>query len=104
MDCGTCGSQDTVKKTGVSKKTGQPWTAYDCNESQCKNEKGYPSRTFVPTARGPKQNLTPQPMGDMKSIMQKLDYIISCLPPSKKKIVTDTLEFKDIPDAEENPF
>lgn len=47
MDCSFCGSQDTTPSQGVSKKTGKPWKAVDCNEPKCKNEKGYPNRTFI---------------------------------------------------------
>lgn len=80
MDCSICGSQDTTMKTGIS-KTGKnarkPWKAYDCNEPQCKNEKGYPSRTFAPLPRssggnfgvpGQMQRVTPNLEGKLEMI------------------------------------
>ena len=54
MECQYCGSQDTTPKTGISKSgknVGKPWKAYDCNEPHCKNEKGYPNRTFAPVGK-----------------------------------------------------
>lgn len=107
MQCGTCGSQDVTLKRGISKSgknVGKPWTAYDCNEKECKNEKGYPSRTFVPTPRqaGPVQQAGGN-LGDLKSIVGKLDLIINAL---KKKgiIIPDTIEREDISEIEETPF
>lgn len=53
MQCSVCGSESTTFVQGISKKTGRPWKAYDCNEPRCKNEKGYANRTFSYTPNGP---------------------------------------------------
>ena len=86
MDCGTCGSQDTTFKQGVSKKTGKPWQAYDCNNPSCKGETGYPSRTFVFTPKsrenGPKGHKTApvaQANGSNIEVLKKLDQILEIL-------------------------
>lgn len=55
MDCPVCGCQDTKFVTGIAKSgrnIGQPWSAYDCQNPQCKNEKGFSTRTFVKTQPG----------------------------------------------------
>ena len=59
MDCSFCGSQSTTYKSGISKSgknAGKHWEGYDCNEPQCKNEKGYPNRTFAPRKKAPMGN------------------------------------------------
>ena len=95
MDCSVCGSQDTTPVSGTSKKTGQPWKAYDCNEKECKNEKGYPSRTFVPTPRGTFKKSFSKPSGGSDQstlILKKLDLIIKAL------------NIKETVKEEESPF
>lgn len=103
MDCSVCGSQDTVIKRGISKagkNKGLPWTAYDCNEPQCKNEKGYPSRTFVNTPK-PKLNAPiPQSNGDIVGLHRKLDAIMKHL--NISLIIADPIR-NQVAD-EETPF
>lgn len=105
MQCSVCGSQDTTPKQGISKSgknAGQPWKAYDCNEPQCKNEKGYPSRTFVPMAR-PKApvgnsvagNSAPAVSGNLE---KKIDRILAIL----EKNLGKTVEVQD--DSHDLPF
>lgn len=100
MQCGTCGSQDTTIKRGMSKKTGQPWTAYDCNEPQCKNEKGYPSRTFVPTPRKAGASPTPVVSGTLE---KKVDQILAILKANFKTEITRE-EISSLPEQEDSPF
>jgi len=94
MQCGVCGSQSTTFKEGISKigkNAGKPWKAYDCNEPQCKNEKGYPSRTFVPMARtAPAKPGVPS--NDIKSITTKIDRILSILEKNFGKVVVEPVE------------
>jgi hypothetical protein len=104
MQCSVCGSQDTTLKQGISKtgkNAGKLWKAYDCNEAQCKNEKGYPSRTFVPMARpqGAKAD-SGSPLGDMKTIVTKLDKILAILEKNFGKTVIAVEE----PEETESPF
>ena len=102
MQCGTCGSQDTTPKQGISKSgknIGKPWKAYDCNEKECKNDKGYPSRTFVPMGR---QALnTPTPVGN--SLEKKVDQILAILKANFKVAKTE-IAHEEISDLEETPF
>ena len=86
MDCGTCGSQDTTIKRGISKKTGKPYVGYTCNEPTCVNDKGYPNMTFAPAPRGPQNapkaaNPTPRTTGldPNIAINKKLDRILAIL-------------------------
>lgn len=82
-DCSVCGSQDTTFKSGISKtgkNAGKPWRAWDCNEPQCKNEKGYPNRTFEFTGKPRVQGKPVQvPNGDFQGIHRKLDMILNAL-------------------------
>jgi len=102
--CGTCGSQDTTFKQGISKASGKPWKAYDCNEPQCKNDKGYPSRTFVFTPK-PKgsasapQNTprSPQTQGN-GTLEAKIDQILRILKANFPEQETH------VPDEESTPF
>lgn len=84
--CQKCGSQDTKFVSGTSKKTGKPWSGYDCQEPGCVGDTGYPTRTFAfqPKSRqnasnGPKtgSNSAPNPPGS--SIEKKLDEILEIL-------------------------
>lgn len=77
MDCSVCGSQDTTFKQGVGKKG--PWSAYDCNEPECKNDKGYPNRTFVPRKKAPMATPAPRQSVDLSSVNKKLDLIMKAL-------------------------
>ena len=99
MECSVCGSQDTTPKQGISKKTGKPWKAYDCNESGCKNDKGYPNRTFAPfggknVATGLK---TPNNGIVAGSLEVKIDKILAILntnfPPNVEETNEETSPF-----------
>lgn len=85
MQCGTCGSQDTTPKSGISKKTGKPWKAYDCNESACKNEKGYPSRTFAYSVQ-PTPSKTPNSGTVGVGLEAKIDQILAILKTNFPKV------------------
>lgn len=107
MQCGACGSQDTTYKKGISKSgknAGQPWEAYDCNEPQCKNEKGYPSRTFVPRKKSPTGVSTGVSSGnELATINKKLDILLQLAGYKPKK--TEVIERDEIGDlGEEAPF
>ena len=78
MDCPICGCQDTKFVTGTAKATGRPWSAYDCQNPSCKNEKGFPTRTFVKSQTA-KTSKAPQASVMTGSIDKKLDLIISML-------------------------
>ena len=75
MDCPVCGCQDTKFVQGIAKSTGRPWSAYDCLNPVCKNEKGYATRTFVRAT--PVKAVSKAPLGN--SVDKKLDLIISML-------------------------
>ena len=98
MECSVCGSQDTTPKSGISKtgkNAGKPWKAYDCNEPQCKNDKGYPSRTFVPSAR-PKALNGNSGTNEFDKINKKLDIIITHLgikPEKATRVEEETTPF-----------
>lgn len=81
MECGKCGSQDTKYITGISKKNGKKWAAYECNEPACTNDFGKPNRTFVPF--GSKSNIaaapSPKAVGVGAEVIKKLDLIIKHL-------------------------
>ena len=79
--CGTCGSQSTTFKEGVSKKTGRAWKAYDCND--CKNEKGYPTRTF---ASNPKRTTATT----SNSLEKKVDKILAILKANFKDVTSSS--------------
>lgn len=89
--CSVCGSQDTKFVTGVSKKTGKPWSAYDCNEPQCKNEKGYPNRTF---AFQPKSSVGKSEQGT-STLEKKVDQILAILKANFKQVTIEKEE--DLP-------
>lgn len=78
-ECSVCGSQDTTYKTGIAKATGKPWAAYDCNEPQCKNDKGYPSRTFVKSSKPKGNAYVPNQSNPISSLEQKVDKILAIL-------------------------
>lgn len=109
MECSFCQSQDTTLKRGVSKKTGQPWSAYDCNEPNCKNDKGYPNRTFVPRSNGsrnsPNSKFRPsgvsgsnQTSPPYPAILEKLDRILNILGDKKEKTEVEHSEISQIQD------
>ena len=110
MECSFCGSQDTTFKTGISKSgknAGKPWKAYDCNEPQCKNEKGYPNRTWAPNGgaavtQKPRQAPVMQPLNIGKSD-KKLDTILLAL---KRLCAASQIPWADIENGldEEAPF
>lgn len=109
MQCSVCGSQDVSPKSGISKKSGKPWKAYDCNEPQCKNEKGYASRTFVFMKNSP-----PQPSNaklgasggsvnnPISTLEKKVDKILAILKANfpEVEISTETTELVN----DETPF
>lgn len=98
MQCSACGSQDTTPKSGITKtgkNAGKPWKAYDCNEPQCKNEKGYPTRTFVNIPKT--QSSGGGSLGDLKEIVSKLDRCLAILEKNFGKVVIEKNE-------EEAPF
>ena len=99
MQCSVCGSQDTKYVTGMSKKTGKPWAAYDCNEKQCKNEKGYSSRTFVPGPKGAVAKSTPVVSSTLE---KKVDEILAILKSNFKSTVLKRELEEQI--EEESPF
>src|SRR3990167_4803715 len=89
MQCSVCGSEETKFVQGISKSgknIGKPWKAYDCNEPACKNDKGYPNRTFIQIAspragNGPKTAL-PVAVSNPSSIdrlEKKVDMILEIL-------------------------
>lgn len=93
MQCSVCGSQDTTRKTGISQKTGKPWVAYDCNEAQCKNEKGYPSRTFgfapkvaVGASNSKKEAYVGQVSNPISTLEAKVDKILAILKANFKDV------------------
>lgn len=101
MDCSVCGSQDTKMVTGISKKNNRPWKAYECNEPQCKNEKGYPTRTFVNTPK-PRLNVpVPQNNGDLALVHKKLDAIMKHL--NINLVVADPIR-RQAADDNDSPF
>lgn len=89
MDCGVCQSQDTTRKTGIAKSgknIGKPWVAYDCNEPNCKQPNGYPSRTFAPTPKNAPGAFKTQNKGivaggsnPISTIEAKVDKILAIL-------------------------
>ena len=80
MDCPVCGCQDTKFVTGTAKATGRPWSAYDCQNPSCKNEKGYATRTFVKAQPNQaKFSKSPQAPLMTGNVDKKLDLIISML-------------------------
>ena len=102
MQCGTCGSQDTTIKRGISKKgknVGQPWTAYDCNEPQCKGPQGYASRTFVNTPKA----VTQQVQASSGNLEKKVDQILAILKANFKTEIRRE-EISDMPEPEDTPF
>lgn len=100
MQCSVCGSQDTSIKRGVSKKNGRAWVAYDCNEPACKNEKGYPNRTFQPTPR----TTTATPPQDLTLIHKKLDKILELIGYKKPKTILEQSEIMEPYEEESTPF
>ena len=104
MQCSVCGSQDTTFKTGISKSgknAGKPWRAYDCNEPKCKNEKGYPSRTFAPSPKSPANS--GGNLSDLQTIMSKIDRCLAILQANFKSPKTE-IRHEDIPDIQDEPF
>jgi len=97
MQCSVCGSQDTKFVQGVSKKTGKPWQAYDCNEPQCKNEKGYANRTFGFAPKSPNG----KPPVATSTLEKKVDKILAIL---VKNFGDITVSKKEEVNEEENPF
>ena len=106
MQCSVCGSQDTTPKQGISKKTGRPWKAYDCNEPKCVNEKGYPSRTFTFSPKSPATGLkvafnevSNSSLNPQNTIEKKLDEILAILRQNFKPLVKE-----EIQEEETTPF
>lgn len=95
MECSVCGSQDTKPVSGISKKTGKPWKAYDCNEPQCKNEKGYPSRTFVPAPRSPRPVVFNREKPQGLTLEQKVDKILAILTANFKTSKEEPIPFEN---------
>lgn len=79
--CGTCGSQDTTFASGISKKTGKPWTAYDCNEKQCVQANGRPNRTFAFSPKSPVGKVATLTPGKFptSTLEKKVDQILAIL-------------------------
>ena len=111
MDCSVCGSQDTTRKSGISKtgkNVGKPWVAYDCNEPACKQPNGYPSRTFAPTPKAPRNapNASGRPSGGgsnpISTLEAKVDKILAILKANfpDQGVTTDTTELVN----DETPF
>lgn len=104
MQCSVCGSQDTKFVQGISKSgknMGKPWKAYECNEPNCKNEKGYPNRTFVNTPRTPGIGKVPTPNGNpLASLEKKVDKILAILNANFPSETHEPIEEQ----TEESPF
>jgi hypothetical protein len=98
MQCNVCGSQDTKFVQGISKKTGKPWQAYDCNEPQCKNEKGHANRTF---GFAPKSPSGKSPVVASSTLEKKVDKILAIL---EKNFGSISITKEENVENEENPF
>lgn len=106
MQCSVCGSQDTTYKTGISKtgkNAGKPWVAYDCNEPQCKNEKGYPNRTF---GFAPKSPTGKPPVVASSTLEKKVDKILAILERNfgSTAIEKNIKEPYETPEEDSSPF
>lgn len=80
IQCCGCGGE-TQEKKGISKRTGRPYTLYNCL-GDCKNEQGYPLSTFPPrNSPAPQAQSTPTPNLEkhFASIATSLQEIVGIL-------------------------